>query len=165
MVSDHLGSVAVLTGETGAVAERDAYDAWGKRRKLDGTDDTACALVSQTTRGFTGHEHIDDLCLIDANARLYDPKWCAPLVRVFRKRRGSLTSRQHAALSAQDVEGRSLPDSDWYGDLVATNLALTDRQFCEQIQSLLETLDPSSTQGLGPAIIRRPPKRAGCPVA
>jgi RHS repeat-associated protein len=73
MVSDHLGSVAVLTDETGAVAERDAYDAWGKRRKLDGTDDTACALVSQTTRGFTGHEHIDDLCLIDANARLYDP--------------------------------------------------------------------------------------------
>ena len=73
MVSDHLGSAAVLTDQTGAVVERDAYDAWGKRRNLNGTDDTACALVSQTTRGFTGHEHIDDLCLIDANARLYDP--------------------------------------------------------------------------------------------
>ena len=73
MVSDHLGSIAVLTDQTGAVVERDAYDAWGKRRNLDGSDDTACALTSQTTRGFTGHEHIDDLCLIDANARLYDP--------------------------------------------------------------------------------------------
>ena len=73
MASDHLGSIAVLTDQTGAVVERDAYDAWGKRRNLDGSDDTACALTSQTTRGFTGHEHIDDLCLIDANARLYDP--------------------------------------------------------------------------------------------
>ena len=36
MVSDHLGSVAVLTDQTGTVVERDAYDAWGKRRKLDG---------------------------------------------------------------------------------------------------------------------------------
>src|ERR1700741_993348 len=73
VVSDHLGSIAVLTDQTGAVVERDAYDAWGKRRNLDGSDDTACPLTAQTPRGFTGHEHIDDLCLIDANARLYDP--------------------------------------------------------------------------------------------
>jgi uncharacterized protein RhaS with RHS repeats len=29
---DHLGSLAVITNETGAVVERDSYDAWGKRR-------------------------------------------------------------------------------------------------------------------------------------
>jgi RHS repeat-associated protein len=53
--------------------ERDAYDAWGKRRNWsDWSDDTTCALTSSTTRGFTGHEELDTLCLINANARLYD---------------------------------------------------------------------------------------------
>ena len=73
IVADHLGSTAIITDETGAVVERDAYDAWGKRRNLDGSDDTTCSLTSQTTRGFTGHEHIDSECLINANARVYDP--------------------------------------------------------------------------------------------
>ena len=73
IVADHLGSTAIVTDETGAVVERDAYDAWGKRRNLDGSDDTTCSLTSQTTRGFTGHEHIDSECLINANARIYDP--------------------------------------------------------------------------------------------
>ncbi len=72
-VLDHLGSIAVVTDANGAVLERDAYDAWGKRRNLDGSDDTACSLTSDTTRGFTGHEHIDSECLINANARIYDP--------------------------------------------------------------------------------------------
>ena len=30
--TDHLGSVAVITSEAGAVVERLSYDAWGKRR-------------------------------------------------------------------------------------------------------------------------------------
>ncbi|MEZ5892445.1 MAG: RHS repeat-associated core domain-containing protein [Parvularculaceae bacterium] len=72
-VTDHLGSVAVLTDESGAVAERLSYDAWGKRRYPDGTDDTANALTSQTTRGFTGHEMVDDIDLVNMNGRVYDP--------------------------------------------------------------------------------------------
>jgi RHS repeat-associated protein len=72
-VLDHIGSVAVVTNESGTVLERDAYDAWGKRRNIDGSDDTTCSLTSQTTRGFTGHEQIDVACLINANARIYDP--------------------------------------------------------------------------------------------
>ena len=70
---DHLGSIAVVTNESGAVVERDAYDAWGKRRNINGSDDTTCSLTSLTTRGFTGHEHIDGDCLINANARIHDP--------------------------------------------------------------------------------------------
>ena len=50
-VKDHLGSIAVLTTETGAVAKRLAYDAWDKRRHPDGSDDPAGAIVSETTRG------------------------------------------------------------------------------------------------------------------
>lgn len=72
-VSDHLGSTAAVTNEAAAVVERNAYDPWGKRRNLDGSDDTSCALSSLTTRGFTGHEHIDSECLINMNARVFDP--------------------------------------------------------------------------------------------
>ena len=32
------------------------------------------ALNSYTTRGFTGHEHVDDLGIIHMNGRIYDPK-------------------------------------------------------------------------------------------
>lgn len=73
VVADHLGSTASVTDESGNVVERDAYDPWGKRRNLDGSADTSCGLTSLTTRGFTGHEHIDSQCLINANARIYDP--------------------------------------------------------------------------------------------
>ena len=72
-VADHLGSAAAAMDESGAVVERDSYDAWGKRRNIDGSDDAACSLTSLTSRGYTGHEHIDAVCLINMNARIYDP--------------------------------------------------------------------------------------------
>jgi RHS repeat-associated protein len=71
-VLDHLGSIARLTDAAGAVSERDAYDAWGKRRNLGGSDDPNCSLTSATTRGYTDHEMVDSLCLINMNARMYD---------------------------------------------------------------------------------------------
>jgi uncharacterized protein RhaS with RHS repeats len=52
--TDNLGSIAVITDETGTVVERDGYDAWGKRRFPNGADDPTGSLTSQTTRGFTG---------------------------------------------------------------------------------------------------------------
>jgi RHS repeat-associated protein len=70
---DHLGSVAILTDEAGNVAERLSYDAWGKRRFPNGQDDPAGSLTSQTTRGFTGHEQLDDVGLVHMNGRVYDP--------------------------------------------------------------------------------------------
>jgi RHS repeat-associated protein len=71
--TDHLGSVAVITNEAGAVVERLAYDAWGKRRFPNGADDPAGSIESQTTRGFTGHEQLDDVALVHMNGRVYDP--------------------------------------------------------------------------------------------
>ena len=70
---DHLGSVAVLTNESGVVVERLSYDAWGKRRRFDGTDDTTGSVTSQTTRGFTGQENLDAVGLVHLNGRVYDP--------------------------------------------------------------------------------------------
>ena len=73
-VSDHLGSIAVIMDGAGAVVERLSYDAWGKRRFTDGTDDAAGTITSQTTRGFTGHEMIDEVGLVNMNGRIYDPQ-------------------------------------------------------------------------------------------
>ncbi len=72
-VKDHLGSVAVITNEAGGVVERLAYDAWGKRRYPNGADDPTGSLTSLTTRGFTGHEMIDDIGIVNMNGRVYDP--------------------------------------------------------------------------------------------
>lgn len=72
---DHLGSISVITDEAGAVTQRLAYDAWGKRRYPNGADDATGILESQaeTDRGFTGHEHLQEVGLIHMNGRIYDP--------------------------------------------------------------------------------------------
>jgi hypothetical protein len=70
---DHLGSASVITDETGAVVERLSFDAWGKRRHADGTDDPAGSITSQTNRGFTGHEELDSVGLVHMNGRVDDP--------------------------------------------------------------------------------------------
>ncbi len=71
---DHLGSVAVITNENGVVVERNAYDAWGKRRFPNGTDDPSGSITSSTTRGYTNHEQLATVSLVHMNARVYDPK-------------------------------------------------------------------------------------------
>jgi len=48
--TDHLGSISVITDENGNVLERLSFDAWGKRRFPNGSDDTADSITSQTTR-------------------------------------------------------------------------------------------------------------------
>jgi len=71
--TDHLGSVNVITDENGNVVERLSYDVHGKRRNANGTDVGGQTPSQVTTRGFTGHEHDDEVGLINMNARLYDP--------------------------------------------------------------------------------------------
>jgi RHS repeat-associated protein len=72
---DHLGSIAVITNPTGAVLERLSYEAYGERRNANGTpQNRASPLIGVTTdRGYTGHEHLDELNLIHMNGRVYDP--------------------------------------------------------------------------------------------
>ncbi|MFY9314849.1 MAG: RHS repeat-associated core domain-containing protein [Burkholderiales bacterium] len=72
---DHLGSIAVITNPAGAVMERLAYEAFGERRLANGSpEDRASPLVGiSTDRGFTGHEHLDEMMLIHMNGRIYDP--------------------------------------------------------------------------------------------
>ena len=67
VITDHLGSIESLIDNGDWVYDVD-YDAWGKREVLlpywfDPTFD----------RGYCGHEHIDELELINMNGRMYDP--------------------------------------------------------------------------------------------
>nr|MBP7610587.1 RHS repeat-associated core domain-containing protein [Steroidobacteraceae bacterium] len=68
---DHLGSITTITDSTGAVLERLSYDSHGKRRSA--TTWQATSVTANEIRGYTGHEHLDDVGLIHMNGRVYDP--------------------------------------------------------------------------------------------
>ena len=74
---DHLGSPLAVSNAVGAVLQRMSYDAWGRRRNVDGSNDSTGGLGSlrnqQDHTGYTGQEHMDQLGLVHLNARLYDP--------------------------------------------------------------------------------------------
>ena len=78
---DHLGSSASITGAAGAELVALAHDPHGERRKPDWTRRLSEAEIEtlgtdhgdRTSRGFTGHEHLDRTGLVHMNGRLYDP--------------------------------------------------------------------------------------------
>lgn len=71
---DNLGSTAAVTDKDGIVVERLAYEPFGKRRFPNGTADPNDTIHGQETeRGYTNHEHLDELGLIHMNGRIYDP--------------------------------------------------------------------------------------------
>ena len=69
---DHQGSVIAVSNDAGKVLQKFSYDAWGRRRNANGTDATV-AITSVVDRGYTGHEELDSVALINANGRIYDP--------------------------------------------------------------------------------------------
>lgn len=73
--NDSLGSVSAILTAAGVVQEQDSYDAWGLRRNWNGTPASkVCGLSSSNaTRGYTNQEMIDSVCMVNLNARLYDP--------------------------------------------------------------------------------------------
>lgn len=70
---NHLGSVVGISDAGGTLLEEFSYDPWGRRRSpasykyIDEIDRPA------DRHGFTGHEHIDLLSMVNMNGRLYDP--------------------------------------------------------------------------------------------
>ncbi len=76
---DRLGSVATITDKAGNVVTRRSYDPFGKPRKGD-FDEALPSTLSQidnrlspyTRKGFTQHEHLDEMQLIHMNGRVYD---------------------------------------------------------------------------------------------
>ena len=79
---DHLGSVAAVTGASGAVSRQAAHDPFGARRATDWTRAQTRAeraawadgADARTTRGFAGHDQLDRTGLVDMGGRVYDPE-------------------------------------------------------------------------------------------
>lgn len=70
---DHLGSVSAVTDASGGVVERMGYEPFGKRRNANGvTDPNGTLTPTSTDRGYTEHEHMDEVGLINMNGRIYD---------------------------------------------------------------------------------------------
>lgn len=70
---DYQGTILAITNNNGAVVEKRLFDAWGSIIQVqDGSDNTLNGLTL-LDRGYTGHEHLQSVGLINMNARLYDP--------------------------------------------------------------------------------------------
>ena len=61
---DHLGSWTTISDSKGKIEQENRFDAWGLCQNND-------ELMFE--RGFTGHEHIKGVHLINMNGRVYDP--------------------------------------------------------------------------------------------
>jgi RHS repeat-associated protein len=72
--TDELGSIVRVTDQDGKVADAYVYDPWGKKERisLKGMPRSRYAEGS-FRRGFTGHEHLENLELVHMNGRVYDP--------------------------------------------------------------------------------------------
>ncbi len=75
--TDHLGSLVAVTNSIGYIDARQEFDPWGRRRDPGTLDYLPTGsngdLPLWLTRGYTGHEMLDEVGLIHMNARLYDP--------------------------------------------------------------------------------------------
>lgn len=77
---DYLGSIIAISDDTGVAVERRQFDAWGNLCKLQQNgiaitlpaDGTSAGLMMMD-RGYTSHEHLAEVGLIQMNGRLYDP--------------------------------------------------------------------------------------------
>ena len=65
-ITDHLGSIMILMDNYDCYYSCN-YDVWGNRT-------IGMESYPVFDRGFCGHEHIDEIGLIDMNGRMYDPK-------------------------------------------------------------------------------------------
>lgn len=74
LLKDRLGSVDAVANASGSVIETRGYDAFGKPRNGTWNDLSPAKIASTavTPKGFTQHEHLNQLELIHMNGRAYD---------------------------------------------------------------------------------------------
>jgi RHS repeat-associated protein len=84
MQKDRLGSTTQILDQQGFVLHTKSYDAFGKPRNGDWSDmagglfqakldfNDTNGTIDLTKRGFTDHEHLDEMQLIHMNGRMYD---------------------------------------------------------------------------------------------
>ncbi|AJD50013.1 Rhs family protein [Isoalcanivorax pacificus W11-5] len=80
LVSDAIGSVIATVNALGGVSERYQYDPWGRPRASINWEAITDLIWNQidrsdaaTSKGFSGHEMLDQVGLIHMGGRVYDP--------------------------------------------------------------------------------------------
>lgn len=81
---DYQGSIVAITDKNGAVVEKRMFDVWGALVKYEKLSVPSSPTSSNTVpvnstslfldRGYTGHEHLLGVGLVNMNGRVYDPK-------------------------------------------------------------------------------------------
>lgn len=71
---DYQDSILAITDVAGIVVEKRLFNPWGSIVKVEDGIGNPLAQLTFFNRGYTGHEHIESVGLINMNARLYDPK-------------------------------------------------------------------------------------------
>jgi len=71
LLRDYQGSVVAIADETGNIKGHMDYDAFGARRPVQGLSQID-QIIQSFPRGYTGHEHLDNVGLIHMNGRVYD---------------------------------------------------------------------------------------------
>ncbi len=69
--TDHQGSILSVTNKSGTVLEQFFYTAFGKPMKLSGS--SLVQAIIPMERGYTGHEMLPNLDIIQMGGRIYDP--------------------------------------------------------------------------------------------
>lgn len=71
---DYLGSILAITDANAAVLEKRLFDAWGSLISVQNGAGVVLTGLTVLDRGYTGHEHLQSVALINMNGRIYDPK-------------------------------------------------------------------------------------------
>lgn len=70
---DYQGTILAITDANANIVEKRLFDAWGAIIKVQDGAGNELAGLTVLDRGYTGHEHLQSVGLINMNARLYDP--------------------------------------------------------------------------------------------
>lgn len=70
---DHQGSIVAITNQAGEVIEQRHFDAWGNIIRVQDKNHNNLDGLTILDRGYTGHEHLQGVDLINMNGRIYDP--------------------------------------------------------------------------------------------
>ena len=71
--TDYQGSIIAVYYSNGILYKSFAYDPWGRRRNISNwTNYKDIDEETRITRGYCGHEHLDDFGTINMNGRIYD---------------------------------------------------------------------------------------------